>query len=210
MAETRMPDSTYLKPNSHQSKAKQEKPQVEKVVKGHTKVKSKPMGKKLAGAMIEEDMSDVKEYLVWDVLIPALKDTIVDIIKKGVDAMFYGGATTPQNVKRSGNVSKASYAGYYNRNRRRNEIPRYRNRRATFEFDDILFESRKDAEEVLSSLVDLTMQYGMASVADFYEMSGMNSEFTDNKYGWGELSEGRVVRSRDGYFIDLPKPEPID
>ena len=32
MAETRMPDSTYLKPNSHQSKAKQEKPQVEKVV----------------------------------------------------------------------------------------------------------------------------------------------------------------------------------
>ena len=47
-------------------------------------------------------------------------------------------------------------------------------------------------------------------MADFYELAGIESEWTDEKYGWGELSEARVERVRNGYIVALPKPEPID
>lgn len=184
---------------------------IEKVAQG--KVRKKSFGKKFKDGMLGDDAAEVKEFLLWDVFVPALKDTIVDLIKKGADAIFYGGSTAPAHVKRTSNGSRASYAGYYDRQRERRErearVGRY-NRRAANDFDDVIFENRLDAEHVLSNLIDLTMQYGMASVADFYELAGIDSQFTDNKYGWPELEDARVIRVRGGYILEMPRPEPID
>ena len=211
MSEVQVPKPSYLQPNSHKYKEEvKQKKKIEKVATGKTSVKKKPLGKRVSAAILSEDVQEVKSYLLWDVFIPALKDTIVDLIKKGADAVFYGGTTHPSNIKRSGNVSRASYAGYYNDNRRSSSNRRHVNKRAAHEFDDIIFEDRRDAEEVLSNMIEITMSYGMVSVADFYDLAGVESDFTDNKYGWGELSDARVVRSHEGYFLDLPKPEPID
>ena len=203
-----------LEPNSHKYHDGKEKKKKElaPVVKHKTSVKKKPMTKRVGEAMISEDLDEVKSYLLWDILIPALKDTAVDLIKKGADAIFYGGKGAPSNVRRNGSGSRVSYANYYNSSRRetRRPEPRRYNRRAMHDFGDIVFSDRHDAEGVLSALVDLTMEYGFASVADFYELSDMPSEFTDNKYGWGELADARVLRVREGYALHLPKPEPID
>ena len=77
-----------------------------------------------------------------------------------------------------------------------------RGSRARHDFDDILFESRGEAEDVLSHLVDLTIDYGVASVADFYDLSGIESQFTDNKYGWTNLRDAEVTESmRDAYRV---------
>lgn len=211
MAETNIPSPSYLQPNSHKHKeamAEKEKQKHEKVTSGKVTQRKKPVGKKFTDAMIGEDVQEVRSYLVWDVLVPALKDTIVDMIKKGADAIFYGGTSAPSNIKRTPNGSRASYAGYYDK--RNNRPTRSYNRRAVHDFDEVLFEDRKDAEIVLSNLVEQTMEYGMVSVAEFYEFAGYPSEFTDNKYGWPELGDARIVRVRDGYILDLPKPEPID
>lgn len=184
---------------------------VEKVAQG--KRKRKPAAKRMGEAIVSEDMAEVRSYLVWDVLVPAVKDLIGDLVKKGIDAILYGGAHEPRNIRREGARSRASYSDYYDRNKRGRDdrrAPR-RPKRAGFKsFDDIVFEDRFSAENVLDCLVDITMDYGMVSVADFYELSGEEPEWTDNKYGWGELRDVHVVRTRDGWVIDLPKPEPID
>lgn len=226
MAEKEMPKKTpkstdtetspsYLEPNSKKYKAEkvEEEKHVERVAKGRTAVRKKPAGKRFAEAMVGDDLADVKSYLVWDILIPAVKDTLVDLIKRGAEAFFYGGTAGGRSTVPS-KKSRVSYSGYYNdgysnRDRRR-EQERRQARRPGRDFDDVTFEDRRDAVDVLDTLVELTMNYGMASVADFYEMAGVPSEFTDNKYGWFELSDARIVPVRGGYSIRLPKPEPID
>lgn len=212
MAEHPMnPKPSYLTPNSHKYKAEQaDKKRVEKVVQGKATRKSDSGSAKLAKAIFAEDVNDVKEYLVWDVLLPALKDTISDLFKKGIDAMLFGDSR-PNTVKRSGSTSKVSYSSYYEREKeRKNRGYRRYNRRAGHSFDDVIFERRNDAENVLEQLVDITYQYGLCSVADFYELAGIDSEYTDEKWGWGELSEARVERVRNGYIVNLPKPEQLD
>lgn len=187
------------------------------VVQGKVKVKKKPAGKKVGDAIFGEDISEVRSYLLWDVFIPAVKDTLADLVKKGIDALLFGGTSSPRNMRRDGSRSRTSYSDYYDRRRgydrdRDDRLRRSRkpNRRAIHEFDDILFADRIDAEHVVDAMVDITMNYGMVSVADFYELAGEESNYTDNKYGWGSLRDAQVVRVRDGWVIDFPKPEPID
>ena len=59
-------------------------------------------------------------------------------------------------------------------------------------------------------MYDLVNSYDSATVADFYDLVGITSEFTDNKWGWTNLHGSRVIRARDGYLLDLPKPEPVE
>ena len=77
-------------------------------------------------------------------------------------------------------------------------------------YDDVVIESRAEAEEVLSNLIELIEQYDVAKLSDFYDMVGIDSDFSDEKYGWTNLSRATVSRVRDGYTIILPKPKPID
>ena len=49
------------------------------------------------------------------------------------------------------------------------------------------------------------------TVADLYDLVGLNHNFTDNKYGWTNLRNAQPVRDRDGYYIlKLPRAVPID
>ena len=78
---------------------------------------------------------------------------------------------------------------------------------------EILFDNRGDAETVLQGLKDIGYTYGFASVADLYDIAGWKqSVYTDNKFGWFEerLYKAHIMRVRNGYVIDLPRPLPID
>ena len=83
--------------NSHKSKAERaeiakaaEEKKVKKVVSGKVKTK-KNDGRKLASMFISEDAADVKSYVIMDVLIPAIKKAISDIVTDGIDMILYGG-----------------------------------------------------------------------------------------------------------------------
>jgi len=84
-----------------------------------------------------------------------------------------------------------------------------RSARSRHDFDDIILETRGEAEDVLSHMVDLIEDYGVASVGDYYDLLGIESNFTDNKYGWINVADGYVDRVRDGYCIRLPRPREI-
>lgn len=81
--------------------------------------------------------------------------------------------------------------------------------RASYDFDDVVFDTRGEADEVLSSMDELMDRYGVVSVADMYDLCGMTCNYTDNKYGWKSLARADISRVRDGYMIKLPKAEPI-
>jgi len=76
--------------------------------------------------------------------------------------------------------------------------------------EDIILRTRGEGEAVIASLSDLIEDYGVASVADLYDLVGITGSFTDNKYGWTNLRTASVTRVRDGFLLNLPRPTPID
>ena len=173
---------------------------VEKIVTGIAKPKKKSTIRKLSDIFISEDIADVKSYVIWDVIIPLLKRAVSDT----VDMMLYG--ESGKN-RRNSNASKVSYRDYWNKPERNK---RATSPRTVYDYDDIVLESRGEAEEVLIRMDELIDKYAIVSVADFYEMVGVTGNFTDNKYGWTDIRSASVVRVRDGYMIKLPKAMPLD
>lgn len=195
---------TDYKANSHKVKSEEkEREKLQPVAKAKTKKKSEI--KKFTDVFVAEDITSVKDYIVNDVLVPAAKKAISDIITNGIEMLLYGEV---KGKNRDRNNGRISYTKYYERDR---EYDRYsRPRRSVYDYDDIILETRGEAEEVLSRMDDLIDTYGMVSVADLYDLVGVQGNYTDNKYGWTNLRTASVQRIRDGYLLKLPKALPFD
>lgn len=195
--------------NSHVSKGElyngNEK-KVEKVISGNVVQKKKSLGQRVARTFLEDESKNVWSYLLYDVLIPAAKATISDMVSGGVEMLLFG--TAKGRKVNNPNKSYVSYSSYYSKPTQPPQRQNYG--RARLNFDDIILETRGEAEEVLSHLLELVENYGVASVADLYELVGITGSFTDNKYGWTNLSTASVSRVRDGYLLNLPNATPID
>ena len=197
------------KPNSHRSKQEQTEKDKEKKVQKvvHGKVKTKKKKTSLKDVFISEDAANVKSYVFMDVLVPAVKKAISDIVRDGIDMILYGEA---RSRKSNSNASYVSYRSYSDRDRR--EERRYSDSRvrSAYSYDDIILETRGEAEDVLTRMDELIDTYGIVSVADMYDLVGISGNYTDNKYGWTNLRNAEPVRVRDGYMLKLPKPGPIN
>ena len=195
--------------NSHVSKGElyngNEK-KVEKVISGNVVQKKKTLGQRMARTFFEDEGKSVWSYLLYDVLIPAAKSTISDMVSGGIEMLLFGTAKG-RRINNNQNKSYVSYSSYYSKP---TQQPKPSYGRARLNFDDIILETRGEAEEVLSHLIELVENYGVASVADLYELVGITGSFTDNKYGWTNLSTASVSRVRDGYLLNLPNATPID
>ena len=194
------------KPNSHKSKAEQTEKNVQKVVRGTVKTRKKSAASKLTDVFISEDAVNVKSYVIMDVLIPAIKKAVSDIVTDGIDMILYGGSG---HGRRSGNSNKIQYRNYYDRrdDRRSNNDNRTLSR---YNYDDIILDTKGEAEEVLTRMDELLDTYGVVAVADLYELVGVTGSYTDNKWGWMNLRTAESVRVRDGYKLKLPKAMPIE
>lgn len=198
-------------PNSHKfregqnNESEHTKKKVEKIVIGKVATKKKNEIQKLANVFISEDVANVKDYIFMDVLIPAIKKAISDVVTNGVDMILYG--ESGRN-KKSSPASKVSYRSYYERERDRNRNTSTRS--SGYDYDDIILDNRGEAEDVLSRMVEMLDEYGLVSVADLYDMVGVSGNYTDCKYGWTDLSSASVVRDRDGYLIKLPRAIPLN
>ena len=191
-------------PNSHKFKEEQEK-NIQKVVTGKTKTQKNSF-RKFTDVFIAEDVTSVKGYIFMEVLVPAIKKAIFDIITNGIDMILYG-----ENGNKSKNTtaSKISYRNFYTQPKATNTI---KNNRAALEYDDILFESKKDAEAVLSEMENVVDKFEFVSVGDLYDLADISTNnYAVNKYGWNEnIHSATVVRTRDGYIIKFPKVTLLD
>lgn len=201
------------KPNSHKSKEDQEsvlEKKVEKVITGTVISKKKNGIQKFVDVFISEDANNVESYILLDVLVPAIKKAISDIVTNGIDMILYGGTG---KTKSNSAASKISYRSYYDReNGRENDRRDYSAARTKtgYNYDDIILDNRGEAEDVLSRMDELISTYGLVSVADLYDLVGITGNYTDNKYGWTDIRSASVIRVRDGYMLKLPKALPLN
>lgn len=181
------------------------------VVSGKVIKKQRSFGQKLSETFFGDDTRSVGDYILHDVLIPAMKSTLSDMVGGGIEMLLFGERKSSSRSRLFRDRDR-SYVPYNKLSRRDDlEDRRYMSRsaRSRHDFDDIILETRGEAEDVLSHMVDLIEDYGVASVGDYYDLLGIESNFTDNKYGWINVADGYVDRVRDGYCIRLPRPREI-
>lgn len=201
------------KPNSNRfkeeqrAKANEVEKRVDKpVVTGKVMTKKPSKLSKFAGEFISEDAKNVKSYVFGEVLIPAIKKAVSDIVTDGIHMILYGESSRG----RRSSASKISYRDYYDRDTRP-----MRNDRAAmntgFSYDDIILNDRGEAEDVLDRMYELLNTYQIVRVADLYDLVGITTNnYMVNSYGWNSLRTAEVVRVRDGYMIKLPRAIPIE
>lgn len=193
---------------------------ITKVVEGDVVRRKKTLGRKFKETFMGGDTKGVWEYIMLDVLVPAAKDMIADAASQGVERMVFGEARSTS--RRTGQRPSSGVNGYVSYNRYsspvgrssasgRDERPTMSRRgRASHDFDEIILATRVEAEEVIDRLFDLVSRYETATVSDLYELVGVSGNYTDDKWGWSDIRGAGVTRVRNGYLLDLPRPEALD
>lgn len=190
-------------------------PKVKKVVQGEVVRRKKPLGKRFAETFFQGDSRSVWGYVLFDVLIPAAKDTLADAVSQGIERKLYGEARSSSRRTGSRPGGPGGYISYNryadNKSSSRREEPRGTNRRTRGrpEIGEICLKTRVEAEEVLDNLRLLVSEYDQATVMDYYGLLGEPTDYPDDKYGWTDLSNAGVDRVQQGYLLDLPRPEPL-
>jgi len=190
------------------------------VTLGKVVTRKKPLGRRFLDTFIAGDGHSVGHYVVFEILVPAFRDLIADVVSQGVEKMVYGDARSSSRRTGARPGSGSNYVSY-NRyssssppwrggDRREEPRPSLSNRaRASHNFDEIILQTRPEALEVLDRMFDLVSRYGQVTVSELYDLVGLTGNFTDEKYGWTDLRGADAERVRDGYVLRLPKPEPL-
>lgn len=190
---------------SRENPAKEEK-KTEKIVTGNVIQRKKGIFSRAGNSLISEGSDSVLQYIVMDVLIPAAKSTITDVVSQGIERLIYGDRSPRSRSDRPG--------GYISYNRVRRQTPEYNaiseRARSQHDFDSIILATRGEAEDVIDRLRDLISQYEVATVADLYDLVGISGNFTDDKWGWYDLRSAMVRHVRGGYLLSLPRTQPIE
>ena len=189
--------------NSDRSKEKKDITPVAKA-----RVKRESTARKVVGEIIREDARSVGDTVLWDVIIPTVKNLISDTVTRGIESMLYGGDSRPRSRN-----SYSDYSGYSrpkgNRGRPAERRDRRSARHAEPERNEIIFDTRSDANDVIDRMSDLIDQYGQASLADLNALIGASSNFIDDNWGWTDMGSFDVRQVRDGFMLTHDEPQSL-
>lgn len=189
-----------------------EQKKVEKVVTGEVTLAKKSFAKRTRESVIASDARSLGDYLFWGLLIPTIKNAIVDMATRGIERAIYGDKAirTRDNIR--GREGRTTYYPY---NQARDPIGRSREGRAIearyterrpSDRETYIMSTREDADRVLDEMNEVIELQGFATVAMLKELIGFPSTHVDWKFGWTTLVGVQSHQVSEGYLIDFPKP----
>lgn len=184
-----------------------ERRKVEKVVKSDVKIRKKGFGERLSDDFLASDMKTVGSSVIFDVLIPAAKDAISNMVKGMIDGLLFGSGSTAGRTYRDRDQTRVyrRYEQYADTVPKRNAPTERTNSR----YSDPIFSTREDADEVLVGMLEIIDEYDVATVKDLYGFIGRSADYTTGEYGWYNLDDAKIIRVRDGFMLKLPKPKVV-
>lgn len=196
-------------------------------LKGKVKKKELTFKEKLKRSFVKEDLTDIRDYVIFDVIVPSIKKGIFDTIVGAAGQLF--GISVPSSAFRwSGSPTTTSgYDGHprtttpyrdlssIGRGERRIS-PIYSHpydRYDRFFIGDYPFDYREDAVSTIERMMDICdSQHGWVTVADFFNIVDPDSSlfgrnpYTNYNYGWPSMDSATVESLPDGsgYYIVMP------
>lgn len=218
MTEENTPKMNYPG-NSNKDKAGKPDKNIQQVTSVAAVQRKKSIFKRIGETFSGDDAQSVGSYILFDVIIPAAKNMLSDAVSQGIERLLFGESSRRSGSRRNGG-SYTSYNRMYSGGGSSSSAPWSRDRdeprqiskraRAQHDFDEIILQTRGEAEEVLDRLGDLIDNYEVATVSDLYELVGITGSYVDDKWGWMEISSANVQQVRAGFLLNLPRPVPID
>lgn len=197
-----------LPSNSKTTPPNETRPKPKTIAKPVT-TKKPGLGRKFADVFLGEEVKDVKSYILQDVIIPTLKNTIIDVVSGGIEMLLLGKTSNRRSSGNRSNNGHTPYSSYYYGGQPQKQQPNNYHQQPVSRYgvDDLIFQTHSEASDLLAAMFDYMKDYdGMISVADLYEMVGHPSVYTDNAWGWTDLGSANIRRVRDGFLLVLPKP----
>ena len=208
--------------NSQKARVANEPKNIERVTSAEAVRRKRGVGRRFKEIFFSgEDARSVMEYVVVDIVVPELKELIVDAAQSGIERMIHGESS--RRPRRTPTVNGYSPHIPYNRiststpssslrtTQQPSRMLSSRRPRIRHEFEDLIIPSRQEAEEVIDRMFDILSRYGQVSLDDLHVLVGIKPSHTDMKWGWYELRGAKAVRLRQGGFLlDLPEPQPLD
>jgi hypothetical protein len=187
---------------------------IERVTSATAERRPRGLGKKFKETFVGGSAKMAIEYMITDVVVPAIQDTLIDAFQGGIERLIKGEGSR----RRSGTPSGYGNVGHVAYNRMSSAPTRAttsrmlsRQSRTRQDFDELVIPSRQEAEEVLERMYDILSRYEVVTVHDLYELTGVAGTHIDKKWGWEDLRGARADRLRNGsYLLNLPDPEPLD
>jgi hypothetical protein len=189
---------------------------ITKVVTGEVVQKPKGIGRKFKEIFFGGDAKQAVKFVSADVLLPALRNLLVDMVTKGAERMVYGESSYRRRPP------SINYGARYQLNSPFNRDPRYdspmrpttlgpppRTRQNRHDMNDVILGTKEEAELVVERLIDILDKYDVAALADLYDLLGLETSHIDNKWGWTYLGNVQVRQIRQGYLLELPPLEEI-
>lgn len=201
--------SEEIRPNSHKYRESLNK----ETIKHETKTivsndaivdRKKSRGKKMMKSVFNKDIEDIRDYLIYDVAIPAIKGVGMNTLSM----IFYGEPLYDnifgEGAKKKKTYDRASYHKYYKGSSSRSK----RNRRREEDDDDvdyqeIVLKKREDAEKIVDEMRYRISEEGSVSIAEFLDMINIPGNRSDNDYGWDRERDIGVKKVRDGWLVDV-------
>lgn len=194
-----------------------EKKNLQKVVDvAPKKVKKSLIGRLVTGILGPEGVSGIGSYVNDEIIKPAIKNIIVDSVTSGINMIMYGDRGPNRGGGRlyhnqSSYRPRTRYTNHYTSQQPEPAKERKTHRSARYGVEDYLITDRYDATHVLTSLTENADMYGSVSAADYYDLIGVESVYTDNNYGWTleSINKATIMPTRGGYIIKFPPVEII-
>lgn len=223
MAETNIdlsayPSNSKIKTETRKEPLKDEpkiehKKKVDKVTTASVNQKKKRG--KVASLFIAEDINNVRNYVVMEIIVPAIKNTISDALTNGIEMVLNVDGRRGSYHRGSG--SSPSYRNYYESEKAKRDRRDYTNRGSRRsedeekDYNNIVVRTRGEAEEVLIKMEELIAAYGMASILDLYDLVDYRggTRYTDDRYGWTNFRNADYEKVSNGYLLIMPKAQPL-
>lgn len=182
------------------------------------KAKKNLIGRLVGGVLGPDGAAGIGEYVVEEIVKPAVKNLIVDSVTSGINKLMYGerggGYQRPYGTNRpyGGGYQRTNYSSRYTQhNPEPVNRPENRATRGGYRVEEYIIDSRQDAANVLVTLTENADMYNTVSVADYYDCIGVASVYTDNDYGWtiDSITRATIIPVRTGYVIKFPPVEVI-
>lgn len=225
MPEERQPEPPRRGPkeypsNAHVDKeaARAESPKFKKVIQGEA-TRKVPLSRRIRESMTGDDASSIGSYLLFEVIIPAVKDLVVDTGKEALERAFFpqGGGPRSRSRGSGSSFSGGSFGSRqpYRSGARNHDVPFEREERRAlssrarnqYKFDEIILPTRGDAEVALEAMKEAVDMFGQVNVAEVLDMLGQGDDtnYVMQDWGWTDLNGASVRRlSSDEWLLDLP------
>jgi|SRR6478735_3325207 len=183
---------------------------VEQIVQGKVTVKKPNFFKRMGRSMVADDVGNVGDFVVSDVLAPAMRNLLYDVIVKGAGRTIFGANQMYRGGRSMGGPSAGPVSSLKTAYHRvsQEEVPGRvvsQSSAARHDFSEIVLEDRAEALEVLEYLIARLEMYKSVTVGDFYDAIGTTGGFVDRNWGWTNLASADIRQTRDGYVFDLPR-----